>query len=609
MSMQNCGMNSRNSSKEKKSSNDQVKQPIRSLGDWSEFLSSSGKIYFYNQKTEKTQWEKPDEWEWLIQEEKKNSEKNYYPKDYKNNNPGSLDNRYRNKYDQFDSSNNSKSMRYSDNYKNYSRDYHQNDYSMNNNMSFRNNNSYNTGGYMNEGHNRMYQNNNNMQTSGGLGMPSGYDNGYNSGHYRQFGPGYGNEQSMGNQKHGNGFNRDGMPNSNKPYSSYQKHHTSRYDNYNEPDSGYSNMNNMYNNSSNSNNYFNNNNNNTTNSLKYHSSEYEMREKYKSLPCGSHSGEAHYQENFYNSDNMKGNENCNSANANNNNNSRSYSRSKSSSNRSRSRSRSTSNDKTRSSSNSSHNSQSRSKSTKKNSHKRLKKSDGGRGEQRSGNHRSDSQKNSSPNFQRYGNDGTSTGSTKSRSADLSYKSDQNKSKKSNGIDETVRNSEAEPKNIEDSKTKSDHHSSSQDSTSKQSENDQRKDTEKPEAMNTCDEKDLKSAIKQAPSSNSDHNHHHHQHTKPLHAQSSVEPILESTMDDVNRYYRPELLSKFTDIDLYQNVRVVNSQVITKHLNITSMGVELKKFRALVRLKEIKKTLNEQRLIFLQNQMKEIEELLN
>ena len=70
------------------------------------------------------------------------------------------------------------------------------------------------------------------------------------------------------------------------------------------------------------------------------------------------------------------------------------------------------------------------------------------------------------------------------------------------------------------------------------------------MNTCDEKDLKSAIKQAPSSNSDHNHHHHQHTKPLHAQSSVEPILESTMDDVNRYYRPELLSKFTDIDLYQ-----------------------------------------------------------
>jgi len=38
------------------------------LGDWSEFLSSSGKIYFYNQKTEKTQWEKPEEWDWLISE-------------------------------------------------------------------------------------------------------------------------------------------------------------------------------------------------------------------------------------------------------------------------------------------------------------------------------------------------------------------------------------------------------------------------------------------------------------------------------------------------------------------------------------------------------------
>ena len=65
----------------------------------------------------------------------------------------------------------------------------------------------------------------------------------------------------------------------------------------------------------------------------------------------------------------------------------------------------------------------------------------------------------------------------------------------------------------------------------------------------------------------------------------------------------------------------------------MGAELKKYRALVRLKEIKKTVQEQRyvdffdenlrdfllifylyfhilrLIFLQTQMKEIEELLN
>ncbi len=66
--MANYPINSRNSSKEKKTSTEQVKQPIRTLGNWSEFLSSSGKIYFYNQKTEKTQWEKPDEWEWLIQE-------------------------------------------------------------------------------------------------------------------------------------------------------------------------------------------------------------------------------------------------------------------------------------------------------------------------------------------------------------------------------------------------------------------------------------------------------------------------------------------------------------------------------------------------------------
>jgi len=66
--MANYPINSRNSSKEKKASTEQVKEPIRTLGNWSEFLSSSGKIYFYNQKTEKTQWEKPDEWDWLIQE-------------------------------------------------------------------------------------------------------------------------------------------------------------------------------------------------------------------------------------------------------------------------------------------------------------------------------------------------------------------------------------------------------------------------------------------------------------------------------------------------------------------------------------------------------------
>jgi hypothetical protein len=45
------------------------KQPIRTFGEWSEFLSSAGKIYFYNSKTEKAQWNKPDEWDWLVTQE------------------------------------------------------------------------------------------------------------------------------------------------------------------------------------------------------------------------------------------------------------------------------------------------------------------------------------------------------------------------------------------------------------------------------------------------------------------------------------------------------------------------------------------------------------
>jgi len=31
-------------------------------GDWSEHVSSSGKRYYYNCKTEVSQWEKPKEW-------------------------------------------------------------------------------------------------------------------------------------------------------------------------------------------------------------------------------------------------------------------------------------------------------------------------------------------------------------------------------------------------------------------------------------------------------------------------------------------------------------------------------------------------------------------
>ncbi|CAF3033847.1 unnamed protein product [Rotaria socialis] len=46
---------------EKKTVKD-TKKPLRSFGDWSEFKSSTGKTYFYNSKTEVSQWEKPKGW-------------------------------------------------------------------------------------------------------------------------------------------------------------------------------------------------------------------------------------------------------------------------------------------------------------------------------------------------------------------------------------------------------------------------------------------------------------------------------------------------------------------------------------------------------------------
>ena len=39
-----------------------VKKPLRQCGEWYEFLSSQNKIYYYNSITEKTQWDKPNEW-------------------------------------------------------------------------------------------------------------------------------------------------------------------------------------------------------------------------------------------------------------------------------------------------------------------------------------------------------------------------------------------------------------------------------------------------------------------------------------------------------------------------------------------------------------------
>lgn len=47
-----------NGDKEKKT----TKEPLRVVVDWSEFRSSGGKTYFYNCKTEVSQWEKPKGW-------------------------------------------------------------------------------------------------------------------------------------------------------------------------------------------------------------------------------------------------------------------------------------------------------------------------------------------------------------------------------------------------------------------------------------------------------------------------------------------------------------------------------------------------------------------
>jgi hypothetical protein len=50
-----------NGDKDRKTVKDS-KKPLRVFGDWSEFKSSTGKTYFYNCKTEISQWEKPKGW-------------------------------------------------------------------------------------------------------------------------------------------------------------------------------------------------------------------------------------------------------------------------------------------------------------------------------------------------------------------------------------------------------------------------------------------------------------------------------------------------------------------------------------------------------------------
>ncbi|KAK6960962.1 WW domain-containing adapter protein with coiled-coil [Biomphalaria glabrata] len=62
-SASNNGRQTISSSKEHSKDKEQVqKSAIRVCGDWSEHISSSGKRYYYNCKTEVSQWEKPKEW-------------------------------------------------------------------------------------------------------------------------------------------------------------------------------------------------------------------------------------------------------------------------------------------------------------------------------------------------------------------------------------------------------------------------------------------------------------------------------------------------------------------------------------------------------------------
>lgn len=56
---------------------DKEKERRLQVGDWSEHISSSGKKYYYNCKTEVSQWEKPKEWmEWEKQQGKPSGEQN-----------------------------------------------------------------------------------------------------------------------------------------------------------------------------------------------------------------------------------------------------------------------------------------------------------------------------------------------------------------------------------------------------------------------------------------------------------------------------------------------------------------------------------------------------
>lgn len=61
-----------------------IKVPLKTCGDWSEFMSSAGKVYYYNSRTERTQWEKPPDWDWMLMQQEKFAKNDYRDYMYSN---------------------------------------------------------------------------------------------------------------------------------------------------------------------------------------------------------------------------------------------------------------------------------------------------------------------------------------------------------------------------------------------------------------------------------------------------------------------------------------------------------------------------------------------